>query len=296
MKRTSNRFRLLLIAVLVVWMLVPLQAFASPYTSEPPLNLPEHNLTAPRVDDAADLISDETEEKLATKIAAIREKYQSDVVFATTNSTNGVPIQEYADDYYDYTGFGVGEGRDGVLLMIAIESRDVAISTTGTGIYAITDYGVDHLFDKIVPYLSDDDFDRASIEFVDEIDRMFAQAATGKPVDIDTPIKSTVGESILFALKASPFGLLIFGILGFVKMKAETAAHKNAVRQNFATAYLSANHIFWGRKDDVFQDQRITRRKIQVAAPVRSNSSSGGGSTTHRSSSGQRHGGGSRKF
>ena len=87
----------------------------------------------------------------------------------------------YADDYYDYNGYGAGADNDGILLLLSMEDRDWWISTTGYGIDAFTDYGIDVIGDEIVPDLSNGDYYSAFTEFIDLTDDFLAEAEKGNP-------------------------------------------------------------------------------------------------------------------
>ena len=76
---------------------------------------------ASRVIDEADLFTDNEEALLKANIAEKTAKYGADIVVVTVPSTGSFSHMEYADDYYDYNGFGVGEEHDGFLLLICMD-------------------------------------------------------------------------------------------------------------------------------------------------------------------------------
>ena len=41
----------------------------------------------------------------------------------------GKTAEAYADDYYDYNGYGYGENDDGLLLLVSMGEREWAITT-----------------------------------------------------------------------------------------------------------------------------------------------------------------------
>ena len=94
-----------------------------------------------RVVDMADLLSDSEESSLLFKLDEISERQQFDVVVVTVGSLDGKTPTAYADDFYDYNGYGFGAEYDGVLLLVSMEERDWRISTCGYGITALTDAG-----------------------------------------------------------------------------------------------------------------------------------------------------------
>lgn len=110
----------------------------------------------PRVIDDADLLMGTEEMHLLAKLDEIADTEQFDVIIATVDTLEGKTPQEYADDLYDYNDFGLGDKKDGILLLVSMENRDVYISTTGSGIFFFGD-GVwdESILNRILPYLSD---------------------------------------------------------------------------------------------------------------------------------------------
>ncbi|MDR1560450.1 MAG: TPM domain-containing protein, partial [Clostridiales bacterium] len=59
-----------------------------------------------RVYDGAGLLSAEQIGELKSAINNIIDEYNFDVVIVTVNSLDGKTPEAYADDYFDYNGFG----------------------------------------------------------------------------------------------------------------------------------------------------------------------------------------------
>ena len=70
----------------------------------------------PRVFDQAGLFSETEIIQLEEKIAQCRKSTKMDVVIVSAYADGERSAEEYADDYYDYGGFGVGKKASGVLL------------------------------------------------------------------------------------------------------------------------------------------------------------------------------------
>ena len=104
----------------------------------------------PRLVDNADLLSNEEEQSLLAQLDEISERQQCDVVIVTVDSLDGKEVVAYADDFYDYNGYGFGQDRDGVLLLVCMGEREYAISTTGFGIDDLTDYGLVYIEDQFL--------------------------------------------------------------------------------------------------------------------------------------------------
>lgn len=121
------------------------------------------------VDDAG-LFTDKEKNDLIKKLDSIRNEYHFDIVIHTTNTFNGKSAMEYADDYYDYNGYGYGENHDGCILVINMDSRDWWLSTSGYGITALTDSKIDNLGDYFVPKLTSGDYYDSMVTFLNQVE------------------------------------------------------------------------------------------------------------------------------
>lgn len=223
------------------------------------------NATAARVVDGADLLTDAEETALATSLDSISQTYDVDVVVVTTDSTNGKSPRAYADDYYDYNGYG----SDGVLLLISMEDRDWWISTTGMCIDAITDSDIDSIGDWMLDDLSNGDYAAAFDTFADECAYYINGAVNGFPFDFGTNL--TVSLVI---------GLVIALIVVLI-MKGQL---KSVRRKDAAGDYVRSGSMQVTQAYDFFLYRNVSRQKKPES------------SSTHSGSSGRSHGGGGGKF
>ena len=69
-----------------------------------------------RLVDNGDLILDYEEEQIIRILDEKSQKLNFDIVVVTTNSTDGKSSMAYADDFFDYNGYGMGDNYDGALL------------------------------------------------------------------------------------------------------------------------------------------------------------------------------------
>ena len=245
-----------------------------------------------RVADMAGLLTSLEEDELRGQIADIAGEYQFDAVIVTADSLNGKTAQEYADDYFDYNGYGYGEDYDGVLLLISMEYRDWAISTCGRGQEVFTAYGLDRIRDAIVPYLSQGQYYSAFERFLDMTQDYLYEAEVNTPYDTNNrPGEEIVQEREETNWLTVVLGCLIVGlaaaliVTGVMKSKLKSVRPQTDARQyagNFDVTL--ANDLF------------LYRTVSRTARPERNSSSGGGGSSRHTSSSGRSHGGSSGKF
>lgn len=239
----------------------------------------------PRLVDNADLLTDIEESTLLSKLNEISERQQADVVVVTADTLDGKMPMDYADDFYDYNGYGFGADKDGVLLLVSMEDRDWWMSTTGYGITAITDAGIEYISEKFLSDLSDGDYADAFTTYAELCDDFFTQARSGQPYDTGHMPKQpfNIARNLLIAL-----------IVGFVIALIATGVMKGKLKtvrfQSAASNYVKANSMNVTESRDMFLYTHVDRR----AKPKDTDSSSG--SSTHTSSSGSTHGGGGGKF
>lgn len=243
--------------------------------------------TYPRLMDEAGLLSSDEAAEIKAKLDEISERQKFDVVIATVNSLSGKTPREYADDLYDYSGFGFGENKDGVLFLISMEDRDWYISTTGYGIAAITDAGREYIADKFTGYLSDSDYAEAFRIYANEVDRFVTNAVeTGKPYDVGNLPHDPL--SLIWIPISLVVGILIASaVVGGMKSKLRSVSFAAA-----ADSYVKPGSMNVRESRDMFLYSTVSR----TAKPKDNDSSSSGGSSTHTSSSGTTHGGGGGKF
>ena len=251
--------------------------------------IPSSAADLPRLVDQADLLTDSEESALSDRLDEISERHQFDVVVVTVDSLEGETAVVYADDFYDYNGYGFGDERDGILLLISMEERDWCISTTGYGITAFTDAGQAYISERFVTDLSVGDYAAAFTNFAVLCDAFITQADTGEPYDIDH-------------LPQEPFDLVwnlaVALIIAFVISLIVTGIMRGQLKtvhsQSEADNYIKQGSMHLTRKNDLYLYRHVDRRK---KAENNSSTRSGNprGSHPHKSASGTRHGGSSGK-
>lgn len=237
-----------------------------------------------RLIDDADLLTSREEASLQSKLDNISEKHQMDVVVVTVNSLEGKSPRDYADDFYDYNGYGYGEEKDGVLLLVSMENRDWYITTTGYGITAITDAGLDYISDEFLTDLSDGNYADAFETYAELCDDFIEQARTGEPYDVGNLPKGSFN-----IVKMLIISLVIGLVVAFVVTGVMRGQLKTVRRQAGAESYMKNGSLKVTENRDFFLYRHVDRK-----AKPKNNGS--GGSSTHRSSSGRSHGGGGGRF
>lgn len=264
---------------------------------------------APKIVDNADLLTAAEEALLESKAQTLADRYDMDVVILTVSSTHGRYIESYADDYYDSNGYGIGPDYSGVLLMLAMDTREWAISTCGDTVYALTDYGIEALFRAMSTELSYGEYYTAFGTYLDELPQYFEAYQNGDPIDgyhgaYDGPGSYEPGtrEDILYYDREPGFGdylrivlvsLLIGSAVGGIAILVMRGQMNTAIPQSGATNYLRDGSFRLNRHMDLFLYSRVNRTRRQQSS---GGGGRGGGSSIHRSSGGRSHGGGHGRF
>lgn len=237
-----------------------------------------------RVIDEANIISESEEAELNDKIKEIQSD-NFDVVILTVNSLGSISEQEYADDYYDYNGYGFDDEHSGVLFLISMGERKYHISTTGKGIKAFTDYGIGKIKDEVKPCLSDGEYYKACDKFLDMTKDFVAAYKNGKPYDTNNHYKEKANIPLREVIALAVSLVIALIIVGIMKHNMNTARPSGS-----AGNYIKYDSMNLTQESDTFMYSNVSKTKIE------SSSSSGGGSSTHTSSSGSSHGGGGGSF
>ena len=215
--------------------------------------------------DYAGLLSDEEEENLAQRIYEIQENYQSAIVILTIDSTGDRSAMTYAEDFYDYNGYGYGENQDGVIFLISMEDRSFYMDASGTAQRVYSDSDREKITNKCLEYLSSGEYYTAFLTFISDCgDELEANYIAG----IFTPGK-------FFACLMIGLILAIIPLLIFV-MQLRTVH-----RQSGAASY-SQGGIRLSNHTDNFVRSTISKTRI----PKDDNHSS-----SHTGSSGRSHSG-----
>lgn len=238
----------------------------------------------PRLVDEADILTSAEETALLALLDEISERQKLDIVILTVDSLNGKTPRSYADDYYDDNNFGFGTQKDGVLLLLAMSSRDWYISTSGYGIKAFTDAGIEAMGDAIISDLGDGEYTSAFTTYAERCDDYITQAKKGTPYDVGHMPKGNynVGQHLLLSVVIGLIVALI--VTGIMRGKLKTVRFKAG-----AADYLKKGSFALTQSSDIYLYRNVTRR-------AKPKNDSAGGSSTHSSSSGRSHGGGGGKF
>ena len=261
------------------------------------LILPVSGQAIPYIADKAGLLTPEEITSLEEKAAELASEYNMDPVILTVDSLYGSSAQDYADDYYDSHGYR----EDGVLFLLAMAEREWYISTSGTVIYALTDYGIQQLGDTVVPCLAEEYWYTGFYYFLDGLSPYLDAYESGSPVDGYADYSGDYyhgeQEEVIYYEDSSPnfvYSLLAGLAVAGIAVSVMRSSMNTKRSQRSAGAYMTENSWNLYQHRDLFLYSNVTKTRRQENNS--GGNSKGGGSSAHRASSGRRHGGGGGKF
>lgn len=208
---------------------------------------------------------------LDMQAADISERYGCGVYIVTVDD-----YTEYGvGSVYDVTtqiynaagsGFGLGDDRDGIMLLISMYERDWAMFVHGEyAQYAFDDYGQAKLEDSFLPAFGENDWYGGFSGYLNACEEYLSLAAAGEPVQ-----QSPVGGIVTAVVISCAVALVVCLIL---KAKMKTVHHKAE-----AQAYVTADGLNLTDSYDRYTHTTETRRRIE-----KKSGSSGGGGGSGRS-------------
>ena len=107
--------------------------------------------TSLKVYDYAQLLTPTEEYNLKKDIDLFVANHNMDLVLVTVKYHEKSNTMNYADDFYDYNGFGIGPNYDGIIFVIdfTFGYTDIWMSTTGKAINIYTDSRIDEILDNV---------------------------------------------------------------------------------------------------------------------------------------------------
>lgn len=253
-------------------------------TESTPLSKTKNPLPNPNKDlvfDSANLLTSSEKSEIIAKVKALGKKYHMDIVIVTAKGSGSLTNQQFADNYFDYNNFA----DNGICLFINTSPNGWYISTTGTGIKYLTDYGTNYIGNYIKSDLSDGNFTSAFEKFTEISDTFLKQGQTGKSYDYGNTYQSASEKgrktrTIIFTFLWVGFALALIVVRVLAYMM-------NTVRrQSGAKAYEHEFNLT--NQSDIYLYSHTIKTKIET--------SSGGGSSSHSGSSGRSHGGSGGSF
>lgn len=227
-----------------------------------------------KVVDMAGVLSSGEVSSLEGLLDKTSEKYNCDVAVVAVESLEGKTVTAYADDFYDYNGYGMGPEDSGILLLVSMGDGEWAISTCGTAISVFTDKEQEYIMDRVQPKLAKGDSAGAFEAFARLCDESLAlYAKNGKGHDTRNYLQG-------FLVCGISSGIIALIIVMALKGKMKTVSF-----QKDADSYIVNGSMHVTGQRDLFLFRNVSQT-------LRESSPKGGGkSSTHAGASGRSHGG-----
>ena len=265
------------------------------------LLLPALALADGQVIDNAGLFTPDDVLTMEAIIGRIENDHQVDMVVLTTYdvpddySESMWRIRDYADDFYDNGGYGMGPDYSGMLILLDMNNRAIWLSTGGVMIEYINDMREEAILDRAYDHLSYGGYAsgvQAALERVEYyLNKGRAEGtflydeATGQRLS-GMYNALTTNEIMLAGCAAAAAALVVYlCVHGSYNLTGSTYSYD--VSSN-ASVRLT-------RDDERFVRPFVTRAPRNTTTHS-SGSGRSGGSGVHRSSGGRSHGGGGRRF
>lgn len=231
--------------------------------------------TSLKVYDYAQVLSLEEEENLKKEIDLFIANHNMDMALVTVKYHEKIDTMNYADDFYDYNGFGIGSNNDGLIFVIDFTFRErgeIWMSTTGKAIDIYTDARIDSILDNVAARKNRGYYEMMNT-FIEE-SNYYANIG----ISYNNESKINLKNIIIISLVIPSIIVLILILKNKMIKAATTASH-----------YLIKDSVIINKRSDRFITTHTTSVRIN-------DSSSSGGSSTHSGSSGVSHGGGGRSL
>ena len=166
---------------------------------------------------------------------------------------------------------GMGEGRDGLIVLLSMAERDYAMFVYGDyAQYAFNEFGQEQLEERFLGYFGEDDWYRGISRYLDACDEFLTKAEDGDPVR-PAYWKWHILAGIIGCLAAGSICSKYLSPMKTVHQKAE------------ANAYLTHGGLKLTKREDQFVRMSETRQKIDKGGSGGGTHSESGGGGSGRS-------------
>lgn len=229
------------------------------------------------VSDTAALMSTEQWQRLEDAAERVSGKYNCGVYVLTLDDFHDYgsysSIRAFSEDFYSRYRLGIGEKRNGILLVLSMAERDYALIAYGSDAhYAFTDYGKELLANSFLDNFQRNDWTGGFTDYVNGCEELLSRAADGNPVDVSYESREGIPPELSTGIVIGVPLLIGFGACEGMKRQM-----KPVRSQSRADEYIVPGGISFSRKRDVFVNRTVTRTVIRTEQrePMQ-----GGGGTT----------------
>ncbi len=222
------------------------------------------------VTDDAGILTDSERTSLEARAAEISREYGCGLYLVTVDnfwSYGGTPFDAACNIYRDYD-LGVGEDRDGFILMLSMRERDYALAVYGPfASEALNDFAQERLEKVFLDDFGDDRWYDGFADCLDRCEKYLDMASRGRPLNPKTdPASIALRVGIAVALSC------LVALIVCLYWKGQM---KSVRKGSDARAYMVADSNRLRVREDRFTHATQVRRRIEQ------HTSSGGGRSSH---------------
>lgn len=219
--------------------------------------------------DGAGLLTVQEQAKLSQALDDICARLGIDVVVVTADSLNGRSAADFADRYYDDNAYA----DNGILLLVAMQEREWYISTCGSCIDAVDEWGTDSISSHFLDDLSSGEYYDAFLSYALICEKLFTEGMTDEEPVITYGDNADTGLSGKTVLICVIIGIAV-GLITVLVMRSQL---KSVRAQGYAGSYVQLDSLELTNSRDIYLYRNVSRRE----RPKSNSSSGGGGSRSH---------------
>ncbi len=174
---------------IILSLLMPIISFASP-------DMPPYPVV-----DEADVLSGYEENQIVNKLIHLIKEHRMDFAIVIINDLGTQTPYSYADSYYHNNGRGFGKEKSGILLLLAMSTRDYYIYTYGEAEDEFGDSELDELEEAMLPHFRKDNFYKGFMAYADACDSVLSFDILGSLL-IAVLIGAVISLIIVFSMKS----------------------------------------------------------------------------------------------
>lgn len=226
--------------------------------------------------DEADILSDQQESMLNSKLIQVSSSHGIGIYVVTINDYHkfGETVEEAAEAIYQGNDFGIGELKRGLLLLLSMRDRTYDLDSYNNNVFGLNKRG--SLENAFLDDFRQNSWYSGFVDYADTADSIMSRYEERKA---NGEIDEEVRNNIIVAAVVIAIVCLIFSI---IRLTSEKKRLNNIHFATDADSYESENGVNYSRKEDKFS--HTTTRTI-VHEESNSSNSGGGGGHSHSSGS-----------
>lgn len=207
--------------------------------------------------DNAGLLSDIEYQTLEDYAREVSQQRQCAVYFVTVDDFRDYgegDIFNVARQIFLANDFGMGEGKDGVMLILSMADRDYSLIAHGFGETALTDDGREYICEHFLDDFADDDWYHGVFDYLTYTDDLLSQAREGKIYDR----YNWITGGVLWV-----WSLILGAVISLIVCTIQRAMMRKKVHEQTTALDYVQGDIHITRKRDVYSHTTEVRRKIE---------------------------------